>query len=207
MMKPPRKKNHDPANAFHGDEISVGRTVRHLREQRRMSAVELCRRAGGLNPKTLAAVEAGRIKNPSIRTLQFLARGFGISIGDLFRSSEAAHEGYYCPGTPQGVFHVDFLKKGIRLVSWTPRTAYLFCGKMILSSHARFDESLFKFKGSMFVSVLIGRLESSVEGRPGLLKEGDNLFFNACLRHSFYNPHHKETTILVVSAPSVFCAS
>jgi transcriptional regulator with XRE-family HTH domain len=146
-----------------------------LRDEKGLSGAELCRRGQGVEPKTLVALEKGRIRNPSIATLEALARGFGITVGDLFRQEELADEKHFYLGTQKGAFRMDLPAKGVQLVSFTPLAEEFFCGKLILESRRSFDETLFVQQGVFFMMVLVGQIEGVVEERKVFLKEG-NLF-------------------------------
>ncbi|MDP3921464.1 MAG: helix-turn-helix domain-containing protein [Candidatus Omnitrophota bacterium] len=182
--------------------IELHRTVRRLRQAKGFSGVRLCREAGDLDPKTLTALEKGRIKNPSIRTLQSVSRGLSLSVSDLFREAELESESSYYLGSQKGEFQVDFPKRGIKIVSFTPFIRDFFCGKLLLGPRRRLADTLLKHPNPVFVSVLIGRFEVDVETRKATLKEGENLFFNGRLKHVFYNPLHRESVLLMVTAPS-----
>ena len=182
--------------------IELHHTIRRLRQEKGLTGVELCRRAGDLDPKTLTAVEKGRIKNPSIKTLLSVSRGLGVTVADLFRRSEMDLDRHLCVGSQKGVFQIDFPSWGVKVVSFTPFMKDFFCGKLILAAQRSLDETLLKHPLPFFVSTLVGRIEVKIEGRPVDLKEGENLFFNGILKHSFYNPLHRESVLLMVTAPS-----
>jgi transcriptional regulator with XRE-family HTH domain len=177
-------------------------TIRRLREEKKLTGVALCRLAGDLDPRTLTAVEKGRIKNPSMKTLASVSRGLGVSIGDLFRQCEKELDRHLYLGSQKGAFQMDFSWCGVKMVSFTPFIEDFFCGKLILSPQRRVDETLLKHPRPFFISTLIGRLEITVEEKLFDLKEGENLFFNGMLKHSFYNPLHRESVLLMVTAPS-----
>lgn len=189
------------------EKIEVGKTVRCLRTGKGLSGAELCRRAGDLNPKTLTAVERGRIKNPSVRTLVSLARGLGVTVSDLFRQAEMSVDRYFCLGSQKGVYRVDFPQWGVKAVSFTPFIPDFFCGKFILAPRSKFTDTLLGCPGPIHLSTLVGRFEIEVEDRVFELKEGENIFLNGILRHSFYNPMHRESVLMVVTAPSFFARS
>ena len=177
-------------------------TLRRLRKEKNLSGVELCRRAGDLDPKTLTAVEKGRIHNPSIKTLQSLAKGLGVSVSDLFRQTEIGMEDYFCLGSQKGGFDLNFPKLGVKMVSFTPFMKEFFCGKLIISARRRLDDQVLHHPLPIFISCLIGRFEIVVEDKRALLKEGDNLFFNGTFRHSFQNLLRRDSVLLMVTAPS-----
>ncbi len=197
-------------NAIHGEvgrrqaaeKIDLQAAIKRIRLEKKLSGVELCRRAGDLDPRTLTALEKGRIKNPTIKTLQSVARGLGVTVGDLFRSIEMKFEQNYCVGTPKGAFLLDFPRKGLKIVSFTPLIRDFFCGKLILGPKVKVTDTLMDHPFPIFISVLVGSLEITVDHQTTVLKEGDNLFFHGVLNHSFTNPLHRETSLLMLMAPS-----
>ncbi len=186
------------------EKMDLGKTVRRLRQEKGLTGVQLCRRAGSLDPKTLSAVEKGRIQNPTIRTLLAISKGLGVTIADLFRQTEREIPSSFYLGSQKGAFQMEFRGWKIKVVSFTPFTKDFFCGKLIFDGQTRLDETLLKHPLPFFISTLVGRFQVTVEGKTADLKEGDNLFFNGALRHSFYNPLHRESVLLLVTAPSFF---
>ena len=123
--------------------LDMGQAVRRLREEKGLSGAELCRRGKGIDPKTLVALEKGRIRNPSIATLEALAKGFAMTVSDLFRQAEFEQRDYFSLGSQKGFCKIDLPAQGVQLISFTPLMEDLFCGKMILEGQRRFDERLF----------------------------------------------------------------
>lgn len=183
-------------------QINVPAIVRSLRQTKGLSGVELCRRAGDLDPKTLTALEKGRIKNPSIRTLESLARGLGVAVSDLFKQAELNVERNLWIGTQKGTLFIDFPQKGVKIVSFTPLIKEFFCGKLIFAPKITVDETLLNHPVPIYISSLVGRVELQVETQKVILNEGENIFFNGVLKHTFHNPLHKESSLLMVMAPS-----
>lgn len=198
------KKNLKVSDAFSAS-INIGRTVRLLREAQRLTGAELCKRSGGLDPKTLTAVEKGRIKNPSIQTLEGLARGLGTTVSSLFRHAELGSEKYFLRGSQKGVFHLRF-DSGLELVSFTPFNQQMFCGKFIVAGRKTLDRSHVRFDGGAFAMTLVGAFKARIEQHELELQEGDNLYFRGAFEFSFYNPQHRNSVLLIMTAPS-FLAS
>lgn len=183
-------------------ESFLGAAVLGLRQERELSGAELCRRAGDLDPRTLTAVEKNRIKNPSIETLQAIAKGFGISVSELFRKAECMDAAYFRIGNQKGIYRMDFLGKKAQLISFTPLAEEFFCGKIILEIDGSFDDSLLSHRGAFFMMVLIGQVEGEAEGKKILLKEGENLFLRGGIRFRFKNLVQRNTSLLLVTVPS-----
>ena len=178
--------------------------VRTLRMAKGLTGVELCRRAEDLDPKTLGAVEKGRIKNPSIKTLLSISRGLGIAVADLFKKAEVDLDRSISLGSQKGAFQMDFPHQGVKIVSFTPFVRQFFCGKLILSPKKKLNHTLLKHPLPFYITTLIGRFEIQIEDKQISLKEGENIFFNGALSHSFYNPLQRESVLLMVTAPSFF---
>ncbi len=177
-------------------------TIKTLRLERKLTGIALCTKSGDLDPRTLTALEKGRIKNPSIKTLQSLARGFGMTVSEIFRRSESQQDHYLYQGSQKGLCQMDFPLFGVRMVSFTPFVEDFFCGKLILGPRKKIDQTFLKKPVSVFMSVIFGRFEVTVESRKVNLREGENLFFNGILKHSFYNPLERESVMLFITSPS-----
>lgn len=185
--------------------INIGQTVRLLREKQHLSGADLCKRSGGLDPKTLTAVEKGRIKNPSIQTLESLARGLGMTVSAIFRQAELGSEKFFLRSSQKGVFHLQF-GSGIELVSFTPFTPGIFCGKFIIGGRKTLDRSLIHFDGIVFAMTLVGSFRVKMEQHELEINEGENLYFRGSFDFSFYNPNYRNAVLLVMTAPSFLSA-
>lgn len=186
------------------EELRLGDRIREFRERAGLTGAELCRRAGGVDPRTLTAIEKGRIRNPSLRNLQRISRGLGCLVRDLFTAAEMAEARNYHRGSQKGVFQIEFPKLGLKIISATPPLAEFFCGKLILESQRRISGNLLKNTSPLFLEVVMGQIEFEIEGEKMTLKEGENLFLNGGLRHSFRNPLNRDSALWLVTAPSFF---
>ena len=192
------------AQSIFNDQLNVQATIRRIRKEKGLSGVELCSRAQDLDPRTLTALEKGRIRNPSIKTLESVARGLEVTISDLFLQTEIQSENYFYQGSPKGAYQMDFPSMGVKVISFTPLNRSFFCGKLILAGKKKIDQTFLRNPLPIYVSSLTGRTEITVEDRKSTLREGDSLFFNGILRHTFYNPLERESVLMVVTAPSFF---
>lgn len=184
--------------------IDLGKKIRELRGRAGLSGVELCRRGGGIDPRTLNAIEKGRIRTPSIETLQAIAEGLGCLVRDLFTQAELKLGRNYQLGSAKGNFQIDFPRNGVKVVSPTPAIPQFFCGKVILSAEGKIEGELPLHACPVFIEVLSGKIEFCIEGESIMLKEGENLLFNGGLNHQIHNPLHRESVIWMVTAPSFF---
>lgn len=187
--------------------LDIGAAVLKIRQEKGLSGAELCRRTRNLDPKTLTAVEKGRIRNPSIATLQALAEGFGSTVSDIFRQAEVLDERYFRFGTQKGFYKMDFSARGLQVVSFTPVSGDFFCGKVILEGEKSLDDSLFARPGVFFVMVIVGHVEGEVDGKKFSLREGENLYFYGGLRFYFQNPAQRSASLFLVTVPSCISAA
>lgn len=188
----------------HADRLpDIAGTVRRLREAKKISAAEVCRRSGELDPRTLNALEKGRIRNPTLKTLQALAQGLGLSMTEILSAAEGGAEPDFFAGGPQGAFHLDFPRQGLKIVSLTPLIHDFFCGKLILSPKVKIPDSMLNTPFPVYLSVLVGGMDVEIRGRGVTsMKEGDNIFLRGSLRHSLQNRSQRETAVLLLTAPS-----
>lgn len=185
-----------------GKKLDLGRTLQRLRERAGLTGAELCRRSGGFDPRTLNAIEKGRIRNPSLENLQALSEGLGCLVRDLFTSAEMEVERNYHQGSAKGAFHIEFPKTGVRVLSLTPPNSHFFCGRLFLGPKRKVEGALLKRNSPVFFEVIMGRVEFMVEDKLVSLKEGENLFFDGRLRHSFRNALNREAVLWFVFLPA-----
>ncbi|MEI7751898.1 MAG: helix-turn-helix transcriptional regulator [Candidatus Omnitrophota bacterium] len=201
-MSRPRKERSEKEKTVRP--LDMGQIVKRLRLEKGLSGAELCRRGKGIDPKTLVALEKGRIRNPSMVTLEALAKGFGMTVSDLFRQAEFDQREYFSLGSQKGLYKIELPSQGIQLISFTPLMEELFCGKMILEGQKRFDEKLLggDEAGAFFIMTLIGQFDGEIEGRRVSLKEGDNLYFYGGMKFSLANALQRNSTLLLIAVPS-----
>ena len=188
------------------DTINLGKKIRELRERSGVSGAELCRRSGGIDPRTLNAIEKGRIRTPSIDMLQAIAGGLGCLVRDLFTQAEVALGRNFHVGSAKGAFQMEFPSCGVRIVSLMPTIREFFCGKMILGPRAKVQDEVPIRSCPMFIEVVMGKIELVIEGERISLKEGENVLFNGSLEHQIQNPLNREAVLWMVTAPSFFRA-
>jgi FMN phosphatase YigB (HAD superfamily)/DNA-binding Xre family transcriptional regulator len=68
------------------DEVGLGKSLQKARQKVGITQQELCQRAG-LSYSTLAKIERGAIKSPSIFTIQRISQALGVDLNELLGSS------------------------------------------------------------------------------------------------------------------------
>lgn len=180
--------NHDTTSA------EVGKRLRELREERRISLRELGR-LSGMSVNALSQIERG-MTSPSVSTLYRLVDALGVPITAIFRTEPAREEIVYIPVAERN--KVPF-PSGL----WEGLGGESFIGRMqpfmlTLDIGADSGAQVIVHTGHEFVLCLQGLLEYTLEGRKYILGEGDSLLFAAHLRHSWRNPSNSITRAIVV---------
>ncbi len=181
--------------------VAPGQAIRRRREFLGWKAIELARKSG-VNPRTLDAIEKGRIESPSLRNLGSIASALGISTASLFSTNDENTDLFYLGGNQKGQHALEFQKHGFRVVCYTPLVSNLFIGKVIVERETKIDRKVLPTSGMIFVQTIMGKLSVQFDGKEQLIKEGNYAFFDGGFPHYFLNPQLKECTFLLVTAPS-----
>ncbi len=178
--------------------IDVGRRLRTLRAQHKLSIRALAEKSG-LNVNTLSLIENGKT-SPSVSTLQHLAMALDVPIVAFFEA-EAPKQ------------HIRYVRAGQRT------TAVFAHGTLADLSTGMAERSFEPFvitlepnlgsgqqpivhTGLEFVFCLKGRLLYTIEDQSYLLTEGDSLLFEAHLPHHWQNVDLGTTQALLILCPA-----
>ncbi len=179
----------------------IGDVIRKLREDRGQRATQLAKRAG-IDPRTFAAIEKGRIKNPSLQNLRAIASALGVSPADFFYLAEATQFANLYHGSSKGEFSFQSADRKFHLVSFTPLIPYFFIGKVVMQANARIKADALPVKGYIFLQVILGKLSVTVNEEEHFIKEGEHFLLNGRLPHQFVNSAMRESAFLLVTVPS-----
>ena len=179
----------------------IGFLIRELRIRGRLTAREISKRVG-IDPRLLNSIEKGRIRNPSIDRLSEIAQALGMSLTHLIMLYEGKKIANFSKGSSTGEFVMNFEKKGVKLVSYTPPIREMFCGKMILGGKKKLDQAKFTMPATIFVQVILGKIIVEYQDEEVILGEGKNLLINGEHGFCFLNPTHRDASILFFSAPA-----
>jgi transcriptional regulator with XRE-family HTH domain len=169
------------------DEVAtaVGRNVRALRHQRRMT-IDALAAAAGVSRGTVIQIETAR-GNPSIATLCNLASALRVGVGSLVdgdaapravvRRAEQAAPLWTSPAGSTAVFRIGTDPPDVvELWDWT------------LQPGDAFDGEAHPIGTAEVLSVLAGRLALHLGGTATDLGEGDTVMFEAHAPHRYAAP-------------------
>jgi transcriptional regulator with XRE-family HTH domain len=163
--------------------VSLGRRIRHLRQERRMTLQDLAE-ATGLSSSMISLVERGRT-SPSIGSLVVIASAFRVPIADLFVEIDKGREDYVVrfedqsvvspwPGVARRTAKIDRLRRvEISMNEWEPNGDT----EPQPAHHAGYEYGL----------LIEGELTVEVEGVTHVLKPGDLISYPSTVLHSLRN--------------------
>jgi transcriptional regulator with XRE-family HTH domain len=182
--------------------LSIGEKLKTLRESKGKSLEELAGEVK-LAAVVISQIERG-VTTPPVGTLIKLASALGANVGYFF---EEEH------GTPQ----VEVVRAGERkrirrkLTHRQSPLSYAYESLAFRKSNKRMEPFLVEFdieieeevpplkhEGEEFIFVLEGEVEVRLGGEVILLGEGDSLYFESEVPHSFVGRGHKKPRALAV---------
>ena len=183
------------------EESHIGTAIKYYREKRGRRGTDLAKEAG-VDPRTLAAIESGRIRNPSIRNIQLIAKALGVSTAEFFSKTDLESSENAYLGSQKGEFYVDVPERGYRLISYIPATPDFFIGKVVMNGGAQIDWNEWRAGGRLFLQVIFGKLTLNVCERVYRLKEGSHFLLSGYIPHTLHNEAPRECSFLLMSTPS-----
>jgi transcriptional regulator with XRE-family HTH domain len=179
-------------------QINVGRKLRDLRAEKRLSIRSLAE-LSGLNVNTLSLIENGK-SSPSVSTLQQLAGALAVPITAFFEKEILQNDISYQKKDQrkQAAFaHGTLADLGAGL---TLRGGQPFL--VTLDPKADSGSTPIVHTGYEFVFCLEGCLSYTIEGRIYILEPGDSLLFEAHLSHCWQNISEFTSKSLLIMCPT-----
>jgi len=169
--------------------MDLGMKIRETREKLGMSLRKLAKDVG-VSPSFISQVEQGKAQ-PSINSLQKIAQVLGVSVATLMGEKTAA---------PRiGKKKLDYSQfSGVEVKRLVPNTANLEPTLFTLKPGSSSGDIVTSSSGEEFVLLLNGSMELMLDGKTYELKEGDNIYFNSSVPHSFRNISNAPTKVLWV---------
>lgn len=173
--------------------------VRRLRREAGLTLQELGRRAD-LSISTLSKIENEQM-SPTYDTIQRLAIGFGIDVGELFSGQVSTSKNGRFTVTPKGTgvkqriaqYEYEMLCTDIARKQFVPMVA------TINARSIREFPNLVSHVGEEFIYVLTGTVTVNTEHySPMTLGPGDSCYFDSTMGHAVVSAGEKAATILWV---------
>lgn len=163
--------------------IDVGKRIRQLRQQRKMTLQHLAETVG-LSTAMLSLVERG-LASPSLTSLAAMAHGFGISLTDLIAGRQSSDEELVSRlseqpvvSTPDGVLRWVLKEDQRRRIDVTVNEYAPDIGN---------SPNGLRHSGYEYGYVLEGELTVVVDGESHVLGPGDLISFQSTRLHRMWN--------------------
>jgi transcriptional regulator with XRE-family HTH domain len=178
-----------------GADVLVGRRVRALRLERRLSLAELAGKAG-ISIGALSQIERG-MSSLRVRVIWPLAAALDIEPSALIADGGDAINDLYCvrAGSRRSL---PVHSEGIAKQLLSPPAAAL-TGLLVTVEPGGGTAEAYAHAGHEFGIVLSGEVELTVDAAKYVLKTGDSFAFKSTLPHAFRNPGGERCQILWVN--------
>jgi transcriptional regulator with XRE-family HTH domain len=181
---------------------ALGPRIRALRSQKELRLAEVSKRSG-LSSSLLSKIERGQ-SVPSIAALQSIATALEVTLPYFFpkprRSAPSVtrpQERIFLPESPRSK-EPSFDFECLNFAAIEPR---LNCYRARFRPNATARPHA--HPGSEFLFVLEGRLQVSIVGDLYVLEDGDSMYFDSGLVHTYSNAGDKACSALVVTFPTL----
>lgn len=153
-----------------------------LRNAREWTQEDLSKKAE-LPRTTISNLESGS-SNPSILTLEKVAKGFGVSVEEIFGKPKGMHKLVKANDVPVKIYHRNSVKQYKMLPS---AILGMEIDKIELEKNARMiGNPHLKFTREFLICIK-GIVQLNSEGLSHILEEGDVLEFPGDQPHSYFN--------------------
>lgn len=178
--------------------LPIGVAIVELRSKRGISQIDLALKSG-VDPRTLAAIEKGRIVNPSLDKMKRLAEALEMSLSELIGMAEAQMTSSIFIGHLSGEYTVLSQRRRVRLISYLPKNAPFFVGKLLLEGKSSLASDKFRFPSHLFLQIVIGKVSISLGQETHELEQGQTVLFDGKLNYNLKNSRRTTATLLLFS--------
>lgn len=160
----------------------------------------------GLSQSYLHNAISGVIKEPTYERLLRIADAFQISYFNLLLEAMEVSEGNFFVAGFSGKAIIEYPQHGFKIQSLTPPgagTRDFFVGIMTIAPLAELKKWRFRENSTVFVYVLLGRIEIAYGKRTEEFVAGGSVYFDAAIEHKFKNLDNDEAKLFLVTRPSL----
>jgi transcriptional regulator with XRE-family HTH domain len=195
MLEPADDLSDGATRETHEADIRVGRRVRALRLERKMSLAELAAKAG-ISIGALSQIERG-MSSLRVRVIWPLAAALDVEPSALIIEGGEPVSDLYCVRANQRR-PIPVRSEGIAKQLLSPPGAAL-TGMQVVVEPGGGTAEAYAHAGHEFGLVTQGMVELVVDGANYRLKAGDSFAFKSTLLHSFRNPGKERCVIMWVN--------
>jgi transcriptional regulator with XRE-family HTH domain len=179
------------------DELIIGRKIRQIRLQNKLTLQEIARRTG-FTKSYISMVELGK-KSPPIASLSKIAKALDVDIGAFFEQRKPEDRIVLVKKRERKVVVRDGTIFGYRYESIAPTKGQKKMEPFVITlpSKSR-DGDRFDHEGEELLYVLEGKIHFFYGDKKYLLAEGDCIYFDSSIPHRGEGVGNKPAKALVV---------
>jgi transcriptional regulator with XRE-family HTH domain len=181
---------------------ALGEKLKTLRLRKSMGLVELGKHTG-LSAAMLSKLERGKLF-PTLPTLLRIALVFGVGLEYFFADERKRHvvaiarkkERFRFPDSPEGgsiAYNFESLD-----FKATERKLNAFYAEFVPAAPAKSRPH--QHPGVELLYLISGKLELTIGSEPIFLEEGDAIYFDSAVRHSYHRASKSRCTGVIVTA-------
>jgi transcriptional regulator with XRE-family HTH domain len=181
----------------------VGSNIRRLRKEQNYNIRDFGRKVG-VSASFISQVEMGKI-SPSLSKLRDIADSLNTTVGLLIGETESTNN--HSPVVKKtNRRHTDHLGSGINVELLSTPDPFKQMEPILieLEPGASSGDNQYQHYGQEFVIVLKGKIKISLNKTDYMLNEGDSIYFNSNIPHSFANLSKGVSKALWVVTPPSF---
>lgn len=180
----------------------IGERIKKKRELLKLHLNELAEKVG-ISSSALSQIEKSK-SFPSILTLKSIAENLHTTVGELVGENESlGNNPVVCK---RDIKYIDQNKSGtiIYLLSNHDLNKQMDTYLVRFAKASGIEGFFTNAFGQIFCHVLSGEVRFDLEGKSYLLKQGDNIYFNAKASHDAINNYEGVSELLWVQSPPNF---
>ncbi|MDP3912424.1 MAG: helix-turn-helix domain-containing protein [Bacteroidota bacterium] len=180
----------------------IGERIKKKRELLNLQLNELAEKVG-ISSSALSQIEKSK-SFPSILTLKSIAENLHTTVGELVDENESlGNNPVVCK---KDIKYIDQNKSGtiIYLLSNHDTNKQMDTYLVRFAKTSGIEGFFTHAHGQIFCHVLSGEIRFDLEGKSYLLKQGDNIYFNAKATHDAINNHDGISELLWIQSPPNF---
>lgn len=180
----------------------IGERIKKKREFLNLHLNELAEKVG-ISSSALSQIEKSK-SFPSILTLKSIAENLHTTVGELVGENESlGNNPVVCK---KDIKYIDQNKSGtiIYLLSNHDLNKQMDTYLVRFAKASGIEGFFTQAHGQIFCHVLSGEIRFDLEGKSYLLKQGDNIYFNAKARHDAINNYEGVSELIWVQSPPNF---
>ena len=179
--------------------MDLGKKIKETRLEKGISLRRLAKEIG-VSPSFISQVEQGKAQ-PSVNSLKAISNILQVTCSYLIGEVDLNIDPSFSKSIKKNRIDESVLTK-VHVKKLVPNNIEnnLEPSLLTLEAGAGTIETVVKDDGEEFVLLLSGQLEINLNGKAYTMREGDNIYFNSSVKHSFRNNSDKTTKLLWVKA-------